>query len=52
MLLDNDGEIDGRKLAVAGDDAAVDHAQGDLRGRAEDEGGDGVVKRAGEIGIR
>lgn len=51
MLLDDDGEADAGKAAFAGDAAAVDHAQRDLRGRPEDEGSDRVVQRAGRIGI-
>ena len=52
VVLDGDGEVEGRELAVAGDGAAVDHAQGNLGGGAEDEGGDGVVEGAGEVRIR
>ena len=52
MVLDDDGEIDGRELAVAGYDVAVDDAERDLGRGAEDQRGDGIMERAGEVGIR
>ena len=39
-MLDGDGVVESKEVPVAGDEAAVDHAQGDLGGRAEDKGGD------------
>jgi len=52
VVLDDYGQVDVGEVAVAGDDMAVDHAQGNPGGRAEYEGGDRVVQRAGETGRR